>query len=224
MSQVLTFRLPGRVGGVDGVSAAAGAALGLVRTGLLFGFMNAAVALWALWLFRHELRRQSAVCGGLRATLARAAGGLVGAEHHHLCRTSSTRTASCEPQRRPTSASSSPRARGTIRLFLNGNLQFAERDEYRYHGPWCTPPWPRTAPARGRAGRRRRHGGARNPQIPLGRVRHPGGGWTRRDRLFSDDPPRWRRLNADALGNPQCTIVNTDAFQWLQTTDDPCST
>ena len=26
--------------------------LGLVRTGLFFGLMNAAVAVWALWIFR----------------------------------------------------------------------------------------------------------------------------------------------------------------------------
>ena len=30
--------------------------LGGFVIGLLFGLMNAAVAVWALWLFRHELR------------------------------------------------------------------------------------------------------------------------------------------------------------------------
>ena len=35
--------------------------LGMVRTGLLFGLMNAAVALWALWLFRAQLGARQAL-------------------------------------------------------------------------------------------------------------------------------------------------------------------
>ena len=30
--------------------------LGLVRRGLLFGLLNVLVALWAMWLFREQLR------------------------------------------------------------------------------------------------------------------------------------------------------------------------
>jgi spermidine synthase len=68
--------------------------LGLMRTGLLFGFMNAAVALWALWLFRHELRRFGAHALAC-AWCCRAAGGAGGAEHiTRWPKTSSTRTAS----------------------------------------------------------------------------------------------------------------------------------
>ena len=37
--------------------------LGLVRTGLVFGLLNTAVAAWAVWLFRGELRRVRAHTG-----------------------------------------------------------------------------------------------------------------------------------------------------------------
>jgi spermidine synthase len=55
-----------------------------------------------------------------------------------------------------------------IRLYLNGNLQFSSRDEHRYHEALVHPalaalPWARSGAG---AGRRRRPGGARNPQIP----------------------------------------------------------
>ena len=39
---------------------------------------------------------------------------------------------------RPTSASWSPGQGYGTGCFLNGNLQFSESDEYRYHEPWCT--------------------------------------------------------------------------------------
>jgi spermidine synthase len=54
------LRLPRRARGRAGLPAAAGAAARLIRTGIVFGLANAAVALWALVLFRAELRRLSA--------------------------------------------------------------------------------------------------------------------------------------------------------------------
>ena len=49
--------------------------LGLVRTGAFFGLLNAAVAAWALWLFRGELRRlwtHVVACAGVVAALCAA--------------------------------------------------------------------------------------------------------------------------------------------------------
>jgi spermidine synthase len=54
--------------------------LGLVRTGVLFGLLNAAVAVWALWLFRGELARwrsSALACALVVLTLAAA---MVGAD------------------------------------------------------------------------------------------------------------------------------------------------
>ena len=55
--------------------------LGLVRTGLFFGLLNTAVAVWALVIFRGELRRFGAfvvACGAVLATLLAA---MFGADH-----------------------------------------------------------------------------------------------------------------------------------------------
>ena len=57
VSQVLTFDYLGALAVSLAFPLLLVPQLGLVRTGLLFGFMNAAVAVWALWLFRKELRR-----------------------------------------------------------------------------------------------------------------------------------------------------------------------
>lgn len=55
VSQVLTFDYLGALAVSLAFPLLLVPHLGLVRTGWLFGFMNAAVALWALWLFRDEL-------------------------------------------------------------------------------------------------------------------------------------------------------------------------
>jgi spermidine synthase len=60
VSQVLTFDYLGALAVSVAFPLLLVPQLGLIRTGLLFGLMNAGVALWALWLFRHELRRVQA--------------------------------------------------------------------------------------------------------------------------------------------------------------------
>ncbi|HEY1393041.1 MAG TPA: polyamine aminopropyltransferase, partial [Methylibium sp.] len=57
VSQVLTFDYLGALAVSIAFPLLLVPQLGMIRTGLLFGLMNAAVAVWALWLFRHELRR-----------------------------------------------------------------------------------------------------------------------------------------------------------------------
>src|SRR6478735_11597880 len=56
VSQVLTFDYLGALAVSVAFPLLLVPHLGLIRTGVLFGLMNAAVAVWALWLFRHELR------------------------------------------------------------------------------------------------------------------------------------------------------------------------
>ena len=55
--------------------------LGLIRNGLLFDLMNAAVAVWALWLFRHELRHFKALALACAFSLGLLAAGFAGAGH-----------------------------------------------------------------------------------------------------------------------------------------------
>ena len=55
--------------------------LSLIRTGLLFGLMNATVAGWALWLFRHELRHFKAHALACAFSLGLLAAGFAGTGH-----------------------------------------------------------------------------------------------------------------------------------------------
>jgi spermidine synthase len=132
VSQVLTFDYLGALAVSVAFPLVLVPQLGLIRTGLLFGLMNAAVALWALWLFRHELPRllPHAVAGLL--TLAVLAGAFAGAERI------TTLAEDKFYQDRVIVAETTPWQRIVVtqghaghRLYLNGNLQFAERDEYR---------------------------------------------------------------------------------------------
>jgi len=56
VSQVLTFDYLGALAVSIAFPLVLVPHLGLIRTGLLFGLMNTAVAAWALWLYRGQLR------------------------------------------------------------------------------------------------------------------------------------------------------------------------
>lgn len=108
--------------------------LGLVRTSIVFGLLNAAVGLYGTWLLRPLLRG----AGVLRVRAAIVAVILLAA----LFR-ADTLTALSEDELYADEivyATSSPYQRILVtknaagfQLFLNGNLQFSSSDEYRYH-------------------------------------------------------------------------------------------
>ncbi|RZJ59796.1 MAG: polyamine aminopropyltransferase, partial [Acidovorax sp.] len=81
VSQVLTFDYLGALAVSLAFPLLLVPHLGLIRTGLLFGVMNAAVALWAVWLFRHELRRLRAHVAACAMVLALLIAGFAGADH-----------------------------------------------------------------------------------------------------------------------------------------------
>ncbi len=196
--------------------------LGLIRTGLLFGAMNAAVALWAVWLFRHELRRLKAHLAACLMVLGILLGALAGAEHI------TTFAEDKFYQDRIVFSTASPYQRIVVtqgraghRLYLNGNLQFAQADEYRYHEALVHPAMAA-------------HGAPKKVAVLGG-----GDGMAVREilkytsvesvtlveldpamtKIFSENP-RLAQLNGQALQNPKVKIINTDAFGWLQQTTD----
>jgi len=80
VSQVLTFDYLGALAVSLAFPLVLVPQLGLIRTGLLFGLMNAAVALWALWLFRHELRHVRSHAIACLAVLGALCAGFAGAK------------------------------------------------------------------------------------------------------------------------------------------------
>ncbi len=192
--------------------------LGLIRTGLLFGVLNAAVALWAVWLFRHELRRLKAHLAACVMVLGILLSALAGAEHI---------TSFAEDkfyQDRIIFSTASPYQRIVVtqgraghRLYLNGNLQFAQADEYRYHEALVHP----AMAAHGAPKKVAVLGGGDGMAVREVLKYHSVESVTLVEldpamtRIFSENPTL-ARLNGNALHNPKVKIVNTDAFGWLQ--------
>ena len=108
--------------------------LGLVRSGLLFGLLNVLVAFWALWLFRVQLQHavalkaQAVVAFVLLAIGFAAAGKFTTLAEAHLYADEIVHAQSSPYQRIVLT-----RWKDDLRLYLNNNLQFSSRDEYRYH-------------------------------------------------------------------------------------------
>lgn len=218
VSQVLTFDYLGALAVSLAFPLLLVPHLGLIRTGLLFGLMNAAVAVWALWLFRHELRRLREHAFACALVLGLLGAGLAGADRI------TTLAEDRFYQDRIIFSSTSPYQRIVVthgraghRLYLNGNLQFAQQDEYRYHEALVHPAMAA-------------HGAPRKVAVLGG-----GDGMAVREvlkyptveavTLVELDPamtglfgqnPQLAQLNGGALRDPRVTIVNQDAFQWLQ--------
>ncbi|MBS0406095.1 MAG: polyamine aminopropyltransferase [Proteobacteria bacterium] len=218
VSQVLTFDYLGALAVSLAFPLLLVPQLGLIRTGFLFGLMNAAVAVWALWLFRHELprwREFAAACalvGALLAAGMAGAGQITSLAEERLYQ---DRIAYAEttPYQRIVVTS----GRAGLRLFLNGNLQFAQRDEYRYHEALVHP----AMAAQGAPRRVAVLGGGdgmavreilKYPSVESVTLVELDPAMTRMFR----DTPQLAQLNGGALSNPKVHIVNTDAFQWLQ--------
>ena len=224
VSQVLTFDYLGALAVSVAFPLILVPQLGLIRTGLLFGLLNAGVAVWALWLFRFELRQFKAhgmACGATFAVLAAA---FVGANHI------TTLAEDKFYQDRIVFTAASPYQRIVVtqgklghRLFLNGNLQFAERDEYRYHEALVHPAmaaFSATGPKRvavlgGGDGMAVREI-LKYPSVESVALVELDPAMTR---LFSEQPTLVK-LNAGSLTSPKVKIVNTDAFAWLASGTD----
>ena len=218
VSQVLTFDYLGALAVSLAFPLLLVPHLGLIRTGLLFGLLNALVAVWALWLFRWELRRWGAHVAACTMVIGLLLAALAGAEHI------TTFAEDKFYQDRIVFTAASPYQRIVVtdgklghRLFLNGNLQFAERDEYRYHEALVHP----AMAAHGAPKRVAVLGGGdgmavreilKYPSVESVTLVELDPAMTR---LFTDNATL-ARLNGHALRSPKVQVVNTDAFQWLQ--------
>lgn len=192
--------------------------LGLVRSSFLFGFLNVLVALATLHLFRQEIPWVRLLRGAGIAILLGIVFGFVYAEK---LMTFAESTVYPEPILYAKSSAHQrivlTKSSNDLRLYLNGNLQFSSRDEYRYHEALV-------------------HVGlAALPDVRKVLVMGGGDGLAVREvlkydsvesitlvdldpavtSLFADDP-FLRALNGDALRSPKLTIVNRDAFTWLR--------
>ena len=218
VSQVLTFDYLGALAVSIAFPLLLVPQLGLIRTGAFFGLLNAAVAVWALWLFRGELRRLGShasacvlVVGALLAVFIGADRVTTWAEDRFYADTVLF-SESTKYQRVVVTAS--PQG---VRLFLNGNLQFHSRDEYRYHEALVHPAMAAQGAAKSVLVLGGGDGMAAREILKYPGVEHvtlveldP-----RMTQLFSTQP-LLRQLNHDSLLSPKLKVVNADAFAWLE--------
>ena len=195
--------------------------LGLVRTGFLFGMLNVAVALLTIRAFRTELRHaggQVLRASGLMVLLALGFGysdrmvhwGEKGMFGDDIVFSTST------PYQRLVVT----KWKNDLRLYINGNLQFSSRDEYRYHEALVHPaleslPWARSVLVLGGG-----DGLALREILRYPNIRHV--------TLVDLDPAMTAafaqreelvKLNHGSLKDPRVTVINTDAAIWLQQSD-----
>ncbi|XXF79264.1 polyamine aminopropyltransferase [Myxococcaceae bacterium GXIMD 01537] len=134
VSQVLTFDYLGALAASVAFPLLLVPKLGLVRTSLLFGLLNALVGLWSTWLLApvlgNPLRlRIKAVGLSLLLLVGLVLGDRLTTFYEDQLYADDVVFASSSPYQRIIVT----RGKRGFSLFLNGNLQFASIDEYRYH-------------------------------------------------------------------------------------------
>lgn len=194
--------------------------LGLVRTGFMFGMFNVAVGMWTLYVFRTELPN----VGGrvLRAGLVMTALvlGFAGSDRmvqwgeHGLFGDEIVYSTSTPYQRLVIT-----RWKDDLRLYINGNLQFSSRDEYRYHEALVHPameslPWAKSVLILGGGDGLALREVLRYPNIKHVTVVDLDPAMTNTFRTR----PELVKLNHGSFADPRVTVINADAAVWLQTT------
>lgn len=195
--------------------------LGLVRSSFLFGILNVSVAIWTIHLFRDEmpwLRLFRTLAYGLIIFMV---SGFAFSDKIM------TLSESANFSENVIYSTSTPYQRIVLtgsgkdfKLFLNGNLQFSSRDEYRYHEALIHPSM----------------ASLKEPAEVL--VLGGGDGMAVRELLkypsvqhitlvdldkqmtnLFKSKGLFSELNADSLNNAKVKIVNDDAFLWLRKCD-----
>lgn len=193
--------------------------LGLVRSALLFGVINVLVGLWSTWLFRHELPRRGWLqVAGLVALVVLGGGLWKGQEITTLAEEGMYADPIILAKDTRYQRLVLTSWKDDLRLYLNGHLQFASRDEYRYHEALVHPG---LSAVRGRARVLVLGGGdglavreiLRYPEVRQVTLVDLDEGMTA---LFRTHP-RLTALNAQSLNDARVQVVNADAFTWLDT-------
>lgn len=197
--------------------------LGMARSALLFGILNAAVAYLTARVFKNQLKNYSSLqTRAIIVLLVLAAeflyanritfqaeqryfGDPVVYEHH-------------SPYQRLVVT----RWKDDTRLYINGNLQFSSRDEVRYHEALVLPAMQMTAQRDNVLILGGGDGLAAREVLKYPEVKHI--------TLVDLDPDMTETfktsatlsaLNQHSLSHPKMRVVNDDAAKWLETHPDP---
>lgn len=191
--------------------------LGMVRSALLFGIVNAGVALWSTFLFRSEIQRPALLRASCLVALLALGCGMAGADwisasaDNQLFADQVIFSKQTRYQRIVLT-----RWRDDLRLFLSSHLQFSSRDEYRYHEALVHPglsslPTARRVLVLGGGDGLAVREILKYPAIESVTLVDLDPEMTK---LFSTNP-MLTRLNRNSLTNARVRVINADAFVWL---------
>ena len=196
--------------------------LGLVKSAFLFGLINASVGLLALLMLKAEIPRLRTLWAtGLGVMAILIAGMINGNAITKLGEYAAFPDPVIYADATPYQRIVLTKKKDELRLYLNSNLQFSSKDEYRYHETLVHP------------------GLSRLPQAKRVLILGGGDGLAAREvlryprvssltlvdldpamtQLFSTNP-MLRQQNADSLKSPRLKVENADAFAWLNQTHE----
>ncbi len=192
--------------------------LGFIRTSLLFGAFNIIVALWVIYLFKNNIAHPRRYFALGVSSLILLGAGFVGAEK--LMRFTEVKMYGDEiiyTKSTPYQRIVLTRWRDDFRLYLNGNLQFSSRDEYRYHESLVHPalatlPHARDVLVLGGGDGMAVREILKYPHIERITVVDLDPQMTE---MFKSDTVL-SRLNNLSLQSPKVSIINADALTWME--------
>jgi len=193
--------------------------LGLVRTSLLFGLLNALVALLCARTFRAQLTRPNlAISQSILVAVILAVLLAFGARIERFAENQLYDAPVVFSNKTAYQRLTLTRWADDLRLYIDGNLQFSSVDEHRYHEALVHPAM---AEATATAKRALVLGGG-DGLATRELLKYPA---LERIDLVDLDPgmtdlfrrdPMLTRLNKDSLSDPRVTVHNTDAMRWLE--------
>ena len=191
--------------------------LGLIRTGFVFGLANVAVAIAVILALPERKRLTTELVVSIIVALTLIAGFFASEQIERTAEVAAYGDPIIYADATPYQRIVITKRAGDLRLFLNGNLQFSSRDEYRYHEALVHPVLSR----------------ANNPKHVL--VLGGGDGLAVREILkypsvrsvtlvdldpamtsLFRDSPMLLALNHGSLKSPKVRVINADAFRWLR--------
>jgi spermidine synthase len=196
--------------------------LGLVRSAMLFGIINAAVALWSTFLFAKQLSTARVL--RVACVVVLCALGIGMAQAKKITATAEDNIYADEIIFARDSRYQHlvlTRFKDDLRLFLNSHLQFSSRDEYRYHEALIHPglssiPAPRRVLVLGGGDGLAVREILKYPQIESITLVDLDPEMTR---LFKTNA-MLTQLNQKSLLSPKLQIINADAFPWVDSNTD----
>ncbi|MGV3704344.1 MAG: polyamine aminopropyltransferase [Arcticibacter sp.] len=196
--------------------------LGIVKTSYLFGILNVLVALIVCANFRKEIRGAKYLQTASIVSIAGLLAGFIYAE------TITSFSESLSYNDTIIYSKSTPYQRiiltkrgKTLRLFLNGNLQFSSDDEYRYHEALVHPglsalPEAKQVLVMGGGDGLAVREILKYPQVKSITLVDLDKGMTS---LFQNNS-MLIKLNQKALLSPKVKVINADAFSWVRSQKD----